>query len=106
MVVFAASKGRQLSYEGSGARALKLVRPDAALQRKLSAVGGHGLFTAALLASLESSDADRNNDGALELSELVDDVTLRVARATDGKQTPWVARRELFGDFRVSAPAK
>jgi len=37
------------------------------------------------------------------LSELIDAVTLQVARASAGLQTPWVARRELFGDFRLAA---
>ena len=64
------------------------------------------MFTAALLASLDSTDTDRNEDGAVQLSELIDDVTMRVIRATGGLQTPWVARRELFGDFRISSPAR
>jgi hypothetical protein len=31
-----------------------------------------------------------------------DEVTARVSSASGGKQTPWVARRDLFGDFAIS----
>ena len=103
MVVFAASKGRQLSLEPDRARSVQLVKMDAALGENLGDAN-HGLFTAAVIASLASQQADRDGDGAIELSELIDDVTVRVARASEGQQTPWVARRELFGDFRVAAP--
>ncbi len=48
--------------------------------------------------------SDRNGDGSLQLSEIIDEVTRRVTRQSRSKQTPWVARRELFGDF-VLAPA-
>ncbi|HZO15499.1 MAG TPA: caspase family protein, partial [Polyangiaceae bacterium] len=93
-VVFAASKGRQESIEA-----------NAALLTGVPArLGPHGVFTAALLASLSSADTDRDGDGAVQLGELVDDVTLRVSQSTAGRQTPWLARRELFGDFRVSLP--
>ncbi len=44
-------------------------------------------------------DTDKNHDGTVQVSELVDDVVTRVTKATGGAQTPWVARRELFGDF-------
>ena len=36
-----------------------------------------------------------------ELGELIDYVTERVRSASNGQQTPWVARRELFGDFAL-----
>jgi hypothetical protein len=39
------------------------------------------------------------------VGELVDYVTERVRAASNGMQTPWVARREMFGEFMV-APAK
>ena len=42
---------------------------------------------------------------AIELSELIDYVTERVTDAANGAQTPWVARREIFGDFAL-APAR
>jgi WD40 repeat protein len=79
VIVFAASKGRQQSFE----------------------LGDHGIFTRALLDALAGRDADRDRDGALQLSEAIDAVTLQVEQATSGHQTPWIARRELFGDLRL-----
>ena len=72
-----------------------------------SAIGRpHGFFTGALLAALRDEATDRNADGTLQSGELVDAVTTRVVRASRGLQTPWVARRELFGEFGVArAPA-
>jgi hypothetical protein len=102
-VVFAASKGRQLSQEGGTSRGLVLaeaVQQEVHIQKEEP----HGYFTAALLAAMAEPATDRNGDGALQLSEIVDDVTRRVARASAGAQTPWVARRDLFGDFSL-APA-
>ena len=66
---------------------------------------GHGLFTSALLEGLAGEATDRDRSGAIEVGELIDYVTERVRSASNGKQTPWVARRELFGDF-VIAPAR
>jgi hypothetical protein len=99
--VFAAAKGRQVSYEPSGIRALQL---ETKLKARVTTPSAHGYFTAALLASLAAPDTDRNGNGFIELSELVDEVTERVADATRGAQTPWVARRELVGDV-VLVPA-
>ena len=97
-VVFAASKGRQVSYEPSGTRGLSLE----ATKRPLVGKGDHGFFTGAVLAALGDAGTDLDGDGAIQLSELVDEVTRRVSKATDGKQTPWVARREMFGDFTLA----
>jgi uncharacterized caspase-like protein len=98
VVVFAAAKGRQESYEPSGARgfSIKTEAPTFSIAR------GHGLFTGAVLESLHSATTDRNNDGRIELQELVDDVTSRVGTTTHGLQTPWVARRSIFGDFSLA----
>ncbi|MGC4120193.1 MAG: caspase family protein [Myxococcales bacterium] len=79
VLVFAAAKGRQRSYE----------------------TDAHGHFTQALLDALAKPDTDRNRNGALELSELVDAVTVAVDSAMMGRQTPWVARREQFGDYTL-----
>jgi hypothetical protein len=104
VVVFAAAKGRQLSYEPRGARGLKLVKDDPPLLAPRK--GEHGFFTDAILASLSDGATDHDGDGDVELSELVDEVSLRVGAATGGLQTPWIPRREMFGDFRVvKAPA-
>jgi hypothetical protein len=98
-LVFAAAKGRQLSYEPSGARGLELT--DASKPLVLTNEE-HGLFTGAILRALADQETDHNGNGAIEASELVDEVSTRVARASNGKQTPWVVRRELFGDFSVA----
>ena len=103
-LVFAAAKGRQLSLEPATARALKLDLPEVA--RK--AVGGddtHGFFTGALLESMRDPATDRDGDGTIQMSELIADVTRRVTLASNGEQTPWVARRDQFGDFALT-PAR
>ncbi|HVJ15404.1 MAG TPA: caspase family protein, partial [Polyangiaceae bacterium] len=98
-LVFAAAKGRQFSYEAGNTRGLVLDMTTTKL------VGGEstsqGYFTGALLQALRAPDTDRNGDGLLQASELIDDVSARVVTATDGMQTPWVARREMFGDFTL-----
>ena len=38
------------------------------------------------------------------MAEFIDFVTWRVKSASRGAQTPWIARREMFGDFAI-APA-
>jgi WD40 repeat protein len=83
VLVFAAAKGRQESLED----------------------GQHGFFTRALLDTLHDPRSDRDHDGLVELSELLDSVTIRVNGFTHGRQTPWVARREAFGDFVVGRAA-
>jgi len=39
------------------------------------------------------------------VDEFMDHVTWRVRTTSQGAQTPWVARREMFGDF-VVAPTR
>jgi Caspase domain len=63
----------------------------------------HGFFTGAILKSLNNPATDTNGDGVIELSELIRAVTLRVGEASSGKQTPWVARSDMFGDFPVAS---
>ncbi len=98
VVVFAAAKGRQSSFEPTGARGLVLHEAAVPL---VHGPGDHGFFTGALLASLHDPASDRNGDGVLELSEWVHATSERVSLATEGQQTPWVARQEMFGDFAV-----
>lgn len=105
ILIFAASRGAQLSYEvggggGPGSRGLDLAwhgsappQPTAGLAER------HGLFTSAMLEALAGQAPDRDRSGAAELGEIIDYVTERVRSASNGQQTPWVARRELFGDF-------
>ncbi len=103
VVVFAAAKGRQVSYEPGSARGLVL---DTSVRTTVRA-DAHGFFTGAILESLGSPASDRDQDGFIALSELIEDVTRRVRTATHDLQTPWVARREIIGDFAlVSAPKK
>lgn len=104
VIVFAASKGRQQSYENVRARGLELDMGNAALVGAKSR-SGNGYFTGAVLAALADPRTDRDGDRVLSVSELIDDVTRRVTVATGGLQTPWIARRELLGDFAV-APAE
>ena len=100
VLVFAAAKGRQLSYElGGGARGLKLV---AGSKAPVAIDGRHGLFTAAILRALEDSTTDRDGDGTIQMSELVEAATSHTIAASVGQQTPWLARREMFGDFGIA----
>ena len=99
VAIFAAAKGAQYSYEGNTARGLHLEPGRAAA---VQASGPHGFFTAAILRALESSSTDHDGDGAIQWSELVDEVKGRVTAATGGKQTPWEARREVMGDFQIA----
>lgn len=87
VMVFSASKGRQYSMES----------PDIG--------GGFGIFTYAVTQGLtaRSRDADVNNNGYVEFMEIVDYVRRYVDKETYGAQTPWLSRKELFGDFAIAA---
>jgi WD40 repeat protein len=86
VMVFAASKGRQYAAE----------TPEYE--------GGFGTFAYALCQGLgpRSKEADIDGNGFVEFSELVEFVTRMVHAESNGEQTPWLARRELFGDFPVT----
>ena len=86
VMVFSASKGRQYSLES----------PDIE--------GGFGIFTYALTQSLgpRAKDVDTNSNGFVEFMELVDSVSTYVDKETKGEQTPWLSRKELFGDLPVA----
>lgn len=81
MMILAASKGRQESEE-------------------LSTVGG-GVFTQTLAKafSVDRGAYDKNADGVIELSELFLGVKKKVHDITNGRQTPWLVRGGLVGDF-------
>ena len=85
IMVFSASKGRQYSLES----------PDIG--------NGAGVFTYALLQGLgeKSNEVDLNGNGVVEFMELVDYVSNYVDEVTKGEQTPWLSRKELFGDLPV-----
>jgi WD40 repeat protein len=87
VMVFSASKGRQYSMES----------PDIG--------AGAGIFTFALIQGLSarSNHVDINNNGIVEFMELVDYVSSYVDEETNGNQTPWLSRKELFGDLPLAA---
>jgi uncharacterized caspase-like protein len=86
IMVFSVSKGRQYSMES----------PDIG--------GGYGIFTYMLTQGLSerSKEVDINGNGYVEFMELVDYVSQYVDRETNGVQTPWLSRKELFGDLALS----
>jgi len=83
MLVLAASKGRQFSYEDPK--------------------WGGGAFTHALVEVLQRNwrSADLNANGVIEVSELYRALRSMVASETQGNQTPWLARQDLIGDFAL-----
>ncbi|TFF22892.1 hypothetical protein E3C22_10570 [Jiella endophytica] len=83
VVVFAASKGRQAAVESDQAKG--------------------GYFTRAIEAALttERAATDRNGNGAIEISELYGAIKRAVVERTDGRQTPWIARNQMIGDFAL-----
>jgi len=85
IMVFSASKGRQSALEDVD--------------------GGYGVFAHAITQSLgpESKQADTNGNGFVEFMELVDYVRKKVDKETEGDQTPWLSRKELFGDFAIAS---
>ncbi|MEO1330347.1 MAG: caspase family protein [Pseudomonadota bacterium] len=83
VVVFSASKGRQLAEENT-------------------ALGG-GVFTVALAEVVGPDGArfDLDQNGAIEISEFYAGVKSEVVKNTEGRQTPWFVRNELVGDFKL-----
>lgn len=83
VVVFAASKGRQAAIESDSEKG--------------------GYFTRAiehaLLANRQATD--RNGNGAIEISELYGAIKRDVVAKTKGRQTPWIARNQMVGDFTL-----
>ena len=67
--------------------------------------GGFGIFSYALTQglSVKSKDADQNGNGYVEFMELVEYVSKYVDNTTNGEQTPWLTRKELFGDLPLVA---
>lgn len=86
IVVLSASKGRQPSEEGTRFG------------------GGFGLFTWALTRGLgtDARIADSNGNGYVELMELADYIREVVDDESLGLQTPWMSRKEFFGDLPLA----
>lgn len=102
VVVFAASKGRQDSYELSTRKAKGISRVQ--VKKKpttLDAADGHGIFTDVLVRDLVDPATDGDGNGVLDIDEIVRAVTRDVSELTEGNQTPWLARCEMFGSFTV-----
>jgi hypothetical protein len=85
-MILSASKGRQTSLES----------PDIE--------DGFGIFTYALINGLgkKSKTADTNRNGYVEFMELVDYARQYVHKKSGGLQTPWLSRKELFGDLPLA----
>jgi uncharacterized caspase-like protein len=81
MVILQATKGRQFSEETSQ--------------------GAGGRFSVAFARILTSERAafDGNGDGAISVSELYRGLKSIVQRESLGRQTPWLSRNEMLGDF-------
>lgn len=83
IVILSASKGRQFSEE-------------------LAGLGG-GRFSVAIADALSTgrSLADSDGNGAVSLLELYRAVKASVAGGSAGRQIPWIARNQIYGDFDV-----
>ena len=83
LTVFSASKGREFSEE--------------------SAQIGGGYFTKAVAEVIAGNRIkyDTNNNGIIEVSELYVGVKQQVVKNTNGRQTPWLARNQMIGDFAL-----
>ncbi len=80
LLVLAASKGRQLSFEGRDWQG--------------------GVFTYALTKALKDpASGEDGGNGAIDVSGLYRKLREIVSRETKGQQTPWLARQDLIGDF-------
>jgi hypothetical protein len=81
MVVLSASKGRQYSEE----------TPKEA----------GGLFSTAFdrILTTDRAASDLDGNGAISISELYRGLKSSVVRASAGRQTPWLSRNRIVGDF-------
>lgn len=84
------AEGTQLSGVLSAGTASELAVEGAEyrLPNDPPSIGGHGLFSWALLRGLGSLEADSNQDGLVSTSELIRFVTDEVARTSGGRQRP------------------
>ncbi|MGD8315039.1 MAG: hypothetical protein PVI17_09865, partial [Syntrophobacterales bacterium] len=63
-----------------------------------------GVFTYSIVKALSETpeEADRDRSGYVEFYELVDFVIREVKNLTENYQIPWLARKEIFGDFPLA----
>ena len=83
MIVLSASKGRQLSEEDERS--------------------GGGRFSVAIDTVLTKRRAafDLDRNGAISVAELYRGLKSEVVRETAGRQTPWLSRNLMVGDFDI-----
>lgn len=85
LLVFAAAKGRQFSYENASIK------------------GGYFTYFLCRILTKDRARYDLNKNGILEISELYlalkEEVSRKVWDDERGAQTPWLARRDMIGDF-------
>lgn len=85
ILVFAAAKGRQFSYENASIK------------------GGYFTYFLCRILTKDRARHDLNKNGILEISELYlalkEEVSSKVWDDERGAQTPWLARRDMIGDF-------
>jgi hypothetical protein len=83
IVILSASKGRQFSEEAAD-------------------IGG-GRFSVAFgrVVGGDRASFDADGNGRISLRELYGGVKSIVARQTGGRQVPWLARNQIFGDFDI-----
>jgi len=83
MIIFSASKGRQLSEED---------------ERR-----GGGRFSVAIdtVLTKRRTTFDLDSNGAISVSELYRGLKSEVVRDTAGRQTPWLSRNLMVGDFDI-----
>lgn len=83
LAIFSASEGRELPEE----------QPQS----------GGGVFTNAVadVISRKCEAHDSNGNGAIEISELYYGVKRQTVLQTKGRQTPWLARNQMVGDFAL-----
>ena len=81
LLVLAASKGREFSFEGPEWQG--------------------GIFTYALTKALQDNPGAGPRKDAIDVSDLYRRLHQIIARETHGQQTPWLARQDLIGDFAL-----
>jgi uncharacterized caspase-like protein len=82
VLVLAASKGREVSYEGPAWQG--------------------GVFTYALTKILSNAAAPNGAaKQSIDVSDLYRELREILARETKDRQTPWLARQDLIGDFAL-----
>jgi hypothetical protein len=83
MIILSASKGRQLSEEDT--------------------IAGGGRFSVTIdyILSKHRSAFDLDGNGAISVAELYRGLKSEVVRDTAGRQTPWLSRNLMVGDFDI-----